>query len=552
MSGLIPPHESMTVEFKSDRHPLSDRELIEALVCLANSEGGELWLGVEDNGTPTGLHARHRTLSALATLVANRTSPSLAVQVTPIEAAGVSVARIEVPVSGRIICTADGVYKRRRLQADGRPECIPFLPHGMPGRLAQFGALDMTAQPVEGTTLADLDPLERERLRQIIERRGGDRVLLELDDEALDGALGLTSRQPDRTRRPTLLGLLLIGREAALRQWVPSHEVAFQVLDQEEVRVNEFTHAPLLKTLEWLETMFRPYNPERELQVGLFRVPVPRVEGRAYREALANALTHRDYSRLGAVHVKLENDALVVSNPGGLMEGVTLENMLTVPPHPRNPALADALKRTGLVERTGRGVDLIYRGLLHFGRPRPDYGHTTSSSVVVRLSTMEADLDFLRLILDEEDRRGAKLPIQSLVALSVLRDARRLSSEELADSLGGDTQHARQILEALMEAGLIEARGARRNRVYLLSARLYREMGKKAEYVRQSGFSRLQREQMVLSFAREHGEIRRRDVIELCQLTRDEAWSLIKRMAADGHLIQHGVGRWTYYTPGPG
>lgn len=334
MSGLIPPHESMTVEFKSDRHPLPDRELIEALVCLANSEGGELWLGVEDNGTPTGLHARHRTLSGLAILVANRTSPSLAVQVTPIEVAGVSVARIEVPVSGRIICTADGVYKRRRLQADGRPECIPFLPHEMPGRLAQFGALDMTAQPVEGTTLADLDPLERERLRQIIERRGGDRVLLELDDEALDGALGLTSRQRDRTRRPTLLGLLLIGREAALRQWVPSHEVAFQVLDQEEVRVNEFTHAPLLKTLEWLETMFRPYNPERELQVGLFRVPVPRVEGRAYREALANALTHRDYSRLGAVHVKLENDALVVSNPGGLMEGVTLENMLTVPPHP--------------------------------------------------------------------------------------------------------------------------------------------------------------------------------------------------------------------------
>ena len=86
---------------------------------------------------------------------------------------------------------------------------------------------------------------------------------------------------------------------------------------------------------------------------------MPRVERRAFREAAANAPTHRDYTRMGAVHVRLHDDALTVSNPGGFVEGVTLDNLLTTEPRPRNPRLADVFKRLGLVERTGRGVDLI-------------------------------------------------------------------------------------------------------------------------------------------------------------------------------------------------
>ena len=54
MPFKIPDQESLTIEFKSDRKRLSDTELVEAVVCLANAEGGELWLGVEDDGTPTG------------------------------------------------------------------------------------------------------------------------------------------------------------------------------------------------------------------------------------------------------------------------------------------------------------------------------------------------------------------------------------------------------------------------------------------------------------------------------------------------------------------
>lgn len=201
-SPLLPPSESLTVEFKSDRMRLSDNDLVEALVCLANTEGGELWLGVEDDGRVTGLHAAHALLTGLPGLVAARTSPSLRVDVEAVDIRGVRVARIRVPKAQGEVATQSGVYVRRRIKYDGTPECVPMLPHERISRASTFGLVDVSAQAVAGCTLADFDPLERERLRQAVRRHGGDRVLLDLDDEALDGALGFTQRQPDGSRVP--------------------------------------------------------------------------------------------------------------------------------------------------------------------------------------------------------------------------------------------------------------------------------------------------------------------------------------------------------------
>ena len=546
----LPARESLTVEFKSDRAKLSDRELVEAVVCLANADGGVLWLGVEDNGTPTGLHAEHRMLDGLAGLIAARTSPSLAVAVMPVEIDGVTLARIGVPKAVGDVATTGGVYLRRRIKHDGRPECVAMLPHDRASHASRFGLMDASAQPVAGARLEDFDPLERERLRQSVQQYGGDRVLLELDDEALDGALGFTVRQGDGTRVPTLTGLLLLGREAALRQHVATHEFAFQVMAGEAVKFNEFRRFPLLKALDWLETNFRPYNPEHELLVGLFRVPVPKVDAGAFREAVANALIHRDYHRLGAVHVRLHDEGLTISNPGGLVEGVTLANLLTTEPRPRNRALADAMKRIGVVERSGRGVDTIYRGMLRFGRPEPDYSATDSNNVVLRLATVDADAAFLRLIVEEEGRRGSTLPIDSLIALAVLRDMKRLTTEALAGHIERDPTQAKRTLEALVEAGLAQAHGVARGRTYTLAPGVYHATGDKAAYTRQIGFSSLQNEQMVLNYARQHGQIRRAEVMELCRLSEGQTKDLLKRLKEQGGLILEGAGRGAVYRPG--
>jgi len=102
----------------------------------------------------------------------------------------------------------------------------------------------------------------------------------------------------------------------------------------------------------------------------------------AFREALANALIHRDYTRPGAVLVQWSQDQLEIASPGGFPSGIRLDNLLVVPPHPRSPLLADAFKRAGLVERTGRGINRMFAEQLSVGRPAPDSGRSSAEHVV--------------------------------------------------------------------------------------------------------------------------------------------------------------------------
>jgi ATP-dependent DNA helicase RecG len=407
---------------------------------------------------------------------------------------------------------------------------------------------DLSSRPVEGATLEDLDPAERARLRQFIEANHGDAALLELGDDELDGALGLTVRVGGH-RVPSLTGLLLIGRVARLRELIPTHEVAFQVLDGEEVRTNEFRRTPLLRLVEWLETSFTAVNIEEEVQLGLFRVPVPRVDQRAFREGVLNAVVHRDYARTGAVHVRFDAESLVISSPGGFVHGVTISNLLTTEPRPRNPNLADAMKRIGLVERTGRGVDLIYRGLLRYGRSRPDYSRSTAEGVVLSLATSPANQGFLKVVVEEERSPRGGLRLDSLLALSVLRERRRVTTAEIAAAVQKDEGAAKRTLETLIERGLVEPRGTGRGRTYTLSASLYALEGSRVAFTLQSGFEQSQNEAFVLNFARQHGRVKRSEVVELCRLNEDQATRLLKRLVGSGQLRPEGEKRGRVYVP---
>lgn len=276
---------------------------------------------------------------------------------------------------------------------------------------ASRGLVDISAQPVVGATWEDLDLLEFVRLRRMVEEYYGDETLLELSDVELARALGLVV--PNGTPLvPTVAGLLLVGRERALRTYIPAHEVAFQVLRDTDVLVNEFYHWPLLRIVELILQAFAIRNEERELNIDLFRVGIAAYDRRSFREALNNALIHRDYHRLGAVHVQLHGDHIMISNPGGFVEGIRPDNLLIVDPRPRNPRLADCFKRIGLVERTGRGVSIIYKGQLRYGYPPPSYELSSEVSVNVRLYGGQANLAFVRLIVNEGKRRGRSTSCQ--------------------------------------------------------------------------------------------------------------------------------------------
>lgn len=543
---VIPDKESITVEFKSDLKRLPDRDLIAAVVCLVNTEGGEIYLGVEKNSKVTGLHQEHQNIAGLTALIANRTNPPVSVRVELLMIDNKRVAKIIVPKSRRLVSTSEGVLQRRRLMADGTPECIPFYPHEFVQRESDLGILDYSSLPVTGASVRDLDPLERERLRQMVERYGGDKSLSGLSDEELDGALGFIRREHGR-QAVTVTGLLMIGKEQAIRSSLPVHEVAFQVMNGVRVKVNEFYRLPLLRIFEKVMDQFEARVEEDEVHVGLFRVPVPSFDKQSFREAFVNAMTHRDYTRLGTLYVRFDGEGLTVSNPGGFVEGVNINNILVVEPKPRNPLLADVVKRIGLAERTGRGVDLIYQGLLRYGRPAPDYSRSDNTTVIVRLLSTEADIPFLRLIVEEERRTGNPISIDSLIILARLRRERRLDISVLASAIQKDESVARFTLERLVEKGLIEAHGVKKGRTYTLSAKVYREFGQRADYVRQAGFDSIQQEQMVLQFAKKHKRITRKEVVELCKLNEDQASRLLRKLHASGKLELSGKGRGAYY-----
>ncbi|MHB9145520.1 MAG: ATP-binding protein [Symbiobacteriia bacterium] len=555
LRDLIARGETLGLEFKGEEKvPFSDRDLVEAVACLANRPSFDFsWLlvGVEDDGRITGARPRHevgRTDTArLAAMVSSRTRPSLSIRVHLVPIDGKEVLAIEVPPSRTPVGTTDGHYQRRTIGGDGRPACVPFHFHEMQSHQADRGLLDYSALIVPEARWEDLEPLEFDRLRRSIrERRGrSDETLLDLTDLELAKALGAVEAN-GHVKAIRVLGLLLFGKDEALHRHLPVHEVAFQALRGQAVEVNDFFHWPLLRVMEEIEARFRAMSREQELLVGLLRVGVPDYPPAAFREGVANALIHRDYTRLGAVHIQWHADHVEIFNPGGFPEGVRLDNLLVTAPRPRNPLLADAFKRAGIVERTARGIDTIFYHQLRNGRPAPSYERSDSTGVVLVLPGGEANLDFVRLVA-EEGQAGRVLSLDELLLLNSLWQERALTTDEAARLIQKPEADARGALNRLVEVGFVEARGERKGRAWHLSAATYRRLGDKAGYVRQRGFEPLQQEQMVLQYVESHGRITRREVAELCRIVSHQARDLLSRLVVRGELTRQGERKGAFY-----
>ncbi|MBP7798012.1 MAG: putative DNA binding domain-containing protein [Thermoanaerobaculaceae bacterium] len=557
LRALIAGGETLSVEFKGEeRTSLADRELVEAIVCLVNRIGDApayLLIGVEDDGRITGARPRHGETpdpARIATLIANRTRPSIAVRAECVTLDRKPVLVVEVPAQRQPVATSEGLFLRRTLGGDGRPACVPMDAYAMQSLQADRGLLDPSAQIVAEARWEHLDPLEFERFRRSVrERRGrSDESLLDLPDLDLAKALGVVDANAS-VRSVRLAALLLFAKEDALRRFIPTHEVAFQVLRGLDVEVNDFFRWPLLRVMEECEARVRARNREQELMVGLLRVGVPDYPERALREALANALIHRDYQRLGAVHFQWQTDHIEITSPGGFPEGVRLDNLLVTGPRPRNPLLADAFKRAGIVERTARGIDTIFFEQLRNGRPAPSYERSNEATVSVVVPGGAANLDFVRLLVTEA-QQGRALALDELLILNALWQTRSVTTDDAARLLQKPETQTRAALHRLVEAGLVEERGQKKGRSWHLSAATYRLLGDKAGYVRQRGFEPLQQQQMVLQYVEKHGRITRREVAELCRIGPYQASRLLGRLTVEGRLLRHGERKGAWYERG--
>lgn len=522
-----------------------------AVVCLANGDGGVVLVGVDDDGTVKGAPHRHddRTDPARTeALIANRTAPPLPVAVSVFDLDGKDVIVVEVDApSGGLVATTSGRYLRRVTGVDGKPECLPMQPHETVARVTSLGDRDLSALPLPSASEHDLAGSELQRFRDLA-ATGGDRVLGGLSDQDLLSALGFRTVDGDLT----VGALLCFGTESAIQRLVPTHESAFQVLDRlDRVQSNRIARSPLIKTMVDLVEAVAPYNSEEEVEQGLLRIGLPLYAEVSIRELVANALVHRDYSVNGQVRVALEDRTLTVSNPGGFPEGITIQNLLAAPPRARNPRLADAFKRAGLVERVGRGVNRVFRSQLALGRAEPDYGRSTREWVEVRLPANAADKELAAFVAGLQ-RSGELLDLRTLQVLHEVWNERRIASGRAGELLQVSVSEARAVLNELVERGLLEARGERKGRTYLLSSSLYRELGRPAAYVRTRGFDAIQHEQMVLTYVKEHDTITRQEAAGLCQLSPAQASSLLRRMRDDGRLQMHGARRTAHYRLGSG
>ena len=230
------------------------------------------------------------------------------------------------------------------------------------------------------------------------------------------------------------------------------------------------------------------------------------------------------------------------------------DNLLIADPHPRNPLLADAFNRAGLVERTGRGVSIIYAGQLQNGRPAPAYDLSTETSVTVTLGSGPADLSFVVSTIGANKRLGRALTVPELLVLWEAWTMGRVTVSEIAHLIQRDQKAARDLARQLENHGLITSFSSGGRRLYRLGPTL-RETGHTDVGPTITRLSPARIEERLLAHVQQHGQIQRGEVETLTGLSRDQAYRLLKRLVEQRKLVQVGRGRGAYYrvaaiTPG--
>ena len=181
------------------------------------------------------MHRLHQNITTVSAFIANNTVPPISVRAEIIDDIH-PVLKISVPKSySGIVATVSGKTLHRQLKANGEPENVPMYPPMFATRLSDLRLLDYSAMPLIDSNVDVFDSLEVDRLKQLITAYNGEKSLLTLTDEELYKALGLV-REQNGTLYPTIAGILLIGKVEAIKQYVPTHAAAFQVLEGTEVK----------------------------------------------------------------------------------------------------------------------------------------------------------------------------------------------------------------------------------------------------------------------------------------------------------------------------
>ncbi len=182
---------------------------------------------------------------------------------------------------------------------------------------------------------------------------------------------------------------------------------------------------PLITIIDKLTDRIKTYSKIQNIQVGLFRLEVDEFPERVFQEALLNALSHRDYQSNAAVYVKQYPDRIVIENPGGFLDGITENNIITHPSFPRNKLIAETLQNLKYVQRTGQGVDSIFRDMVSMGKPYPRYKSYNDAVSLTIFSAID-NTQFVKFITEVQYNNSRIMPLAEMMILSDLVNNRKV------------------------------------------------------------------------------------------------------------------------------
>lgn len=291
----------------------------------------------------------------------------------------------------------------------------------------------------------------------------------------------------------TYAALVLFGRRKTLGKHLPQAELVFEyrssnssgpASQREEFRMGFFSYFDRLWELINLRNDIQHY------QEGFFIFDIPTFNESVVREAILNAICHRNYQMAGSVFIRQYPEKLTIESPGGLPNGITIDNILDRQV-PRNRRIAEILALCGLVERSGQGMNIIFETSIKEAKQLPDFTGTDDSFVNLTLNGLVLDKRMLSLINKIGNDRLCILSTADFLAINSLYFERPLN-----DNLQSRLKH-------LTELGIVEHIGRSK---YVLARSLYSVAGKHGVHTRMVGLDRETNKELLLKHLREKGK----------------------------------------------
>lgn len=461
IEALINQPEGPTLAFLRERCKLD--ELAETLIAFANGAGGTLILGVggRARGKVEGLRDVDGLRDSVLDAALACTPPLVLPMPQVIRYVELELLVVVVPPGLPHVYNLRGKYLRRQGATNQ-----PLLPDALRRLLSERGEVSWERLTPDDAALADLDAL---KVGFYVRRLG---PAAETEPYTFLFRRGCLAQQPMATGEvrsiPTNAGLLLFSNDVERR--FPQAEITLVQYQGREL-ADEFEREDVRDSLpeavrraeRWLIEHMR----KGSRMVGLERQDWVQFPPAAVREALVNAVAHRDYSVRGeGIRIALFADHLEVSSPGRLPGHVTLENIVEER-FSRNEILVQTLADLGLIERLGYGIDRMLRQMAAAGLPPPIFRETAAGFLVVlHGQVIEASNSN-----DPDTREWQRMGLneRQIAALLFLTEHRRIANsdlQELAADVSAET--LRRDLADLVERGLLLKVGEKRATYYIL------------------------------------------------------------------------------------